>query len=114
MLASVRKGGKIDETEIPPPVACGASGGPSRTPAPAASPDQLGECDSAVEISPVSAEAAPVVMDPASNTKDESSGVTSPASLSSPEGEHAASGTALHLGQSSAFVTTYHSSRVTS
>uniref|UniRef100_A0A8C2GRD9 Coiled-coil and C2 domain-containing protein 1B n=1 Tax=Cyprinus carpio TaxID=7962 RepID=A0A8C2GRD9_CYPCA len=90
MLALVRKGGKIDETEIPPPVACGASGGPSRPPAPAASPDQHGECDSAVEISPVSAEAAPVVMDPASNTKDESSGVTSPASLASPEGEHAA------------------------
>uniref|UniRef100_A0A672QFU9 Coiled-coil and C2 domain-containing protein 1B n=1 Tax=Sinocyclocheilus grahami TaxID=75366 RepID=A0A672QFU9_SINGR len=60
MLASVRKGGKIDETEIPPPVACGASGGPNRPPAPAASPDQHGECDSAVEISPVSAEAAPV------------------------------------------------------
>uniref|UniRef100_A0A8C2B212 Coiled-coil and C2 domain-containing protein 1B n=1 Tax=Cyprinus carpio TaxID=7962 RepID=A0A8C2B212_CYPCA len=59
MLALVRKGGKIDETEIPPPVACGASGGPSRPPAPAASPDQHGECDSAVEISPVSAEAAP-------------------------------------------------------
>uniref|UniRef100_A0A672QFZ9 Coiled-coil and C2 domain-containing protein 1B n=1 Tax=Sinocyclocheilus grahami TaxID=75366 RepID=A0A672QFZ9_SINGR len=74
MLASVRKGGKIDETEIPPPVACGASGGPNRPPAPAASPDQHGECDSAVEISPVSAEAAPVVMGPASNTKDESSG----------------------------------------
>uniref|UniRef100_A0A8C2F018 Coiled-coil and C2 domain-containing protein 1B n=1 Tax=Cyprinus carpio TaxID=7962 RepID=A0A8C2F018_CYPCA len=90
MLALVRKGGKIDETEIPPPVACGASGGPSRPPAPAASPDQHGESDSAVEISPVSAEAAPVVMDPASNTKDESSGVTSPASLASPEGEHAA------------------------
>ncbi|XP_059358167.1 coiled-coil and C2 domain-containing protein 1B-like isoform X4 [Carassius carassius] len=97
MLASVRKGGKIDETEIPPPVACGASGGPSRPPAPAASPDQHGECDSAVEISPVSAEAAPVVMDPASNTKDESSSVTSPASLSSPEDKHAASGTELHL-----------------
>lgn len=112
MLASVRKGGKIDETEIPPPVACGASGGPSR--APAALPDQLGECDSAVEISPVSAEAAPVFMDPVSNTKDKSSGVTSPASLSSPEGEHEASGTELHLGQSSAFVTTNHSSRVTS
>uniref|UniRef100_A0A671RU25 Coiled-coil and C2 domain-containing protein 1B n=1 Tax=Sinocyclocheilus anshuiensis TaxID=1608454 RepID=A0A671RU25_9TELE len=75
MLASVRKGGKIDETEIPPPVACGASGGPSRPPAPAASPDQHGECDSAVEISPVSAEAAPVVMGPASNTTDESSDV---------------------------------------
>ncbi|XP_043119738.1 coiled-coil and C2 domain-containing protein 1B isoform X2 [Puntigrus tetrazona] len=92
MLASLRKGGKIDETEIPPPVACGASGGPSRPSAPAASPD-----DSAVEISPVSAEAAPVVMDPASNTKEESSGVTSPASLSSPEGERVASGTELHL-----------------
>uniref|UniRef100_A0A672QFC2 Coiled-coil and C2 domain-containing protein 1B n=1 Tax=Sinocyclocheilus grahami TaxID=75366 RepID=A0A672QFC2_SINGR len=102
MLASVRKGGKIDETEIPPPVACGASGGPNRPPAPAASPDQHGECDSAVEISPVSAEAAPVVMGPASNTKDESSGVTSPASLSSPEREHASSGTELHLADSPA------------
>ncbi|XP_043119733.1 coiled-coil and C2 domain-containing protein 1B isoform X1 [Puntigrus tetrazona] len=97
MLASLRKGGKIDETEIPPPVACGASGGPSRPSAPAASPD-----DSAVEISPVSAEAAPVVMDPASNTKEESSGVTSPASLSSPEGERVASGTELHLADSPA------------
>ncbi|XP_073704319.1 coiled-coil and C2 domain-containing protein 1B [Garra rufa] len=102
MLASVRKGGKIDEAEIPPPVACGASGGPSRPPAPAASPDEHGECDSAVEISPVSAEAAPVVMDPASNTKEESSGVTSPASLSSPEGEHTASGAPLHLADSPA------------
>ncbi|XP_016118885.1 coiled-coil and C2 domain-containing protein 1B-like [Sinocyclocheilus grahami] len=98
MLASVRKGGKIDETEIPPPVACGVSGSPSRPPVPAASPDQHGECDSAVEISPISAEAVSVVMDPASNTKDESSGVASPASLSSPEGEHAASGAVLHLG----------------
>ncbi|KAK7158933.1 hypothetical protein R3I94_005313 [Phoxinus phoxinus] len=102
MLASVRKGGKIDETEIPPPVACGASDGPSRPPAPAVSPDQHGESDSAVEISPVSSEAAPVVMDPALNSRDESSGVTSPASLSSPEGEPAGSGTELHLavGQS--------------
>uniref|UniRef100_A0A673MJK0 Coiled-coil and C2 domain-containing protein 1B n=1 Tax=Sinocyclocheilus rhinocerous TaxID=307959 RepID=A0A673MJK0_9TELE len=73
MLASVRKGGKIDETEIPPPVACGVSGSPSRPPVPAASPDQHGECDSAVEISPISAEAVSVVMDPASNTKDDSS-----------------------------------------
>ncbi|ROJ13901.1 Coiled-coil and C2 domain-containing protein 1B [Anabarilius grahami] len=97
MLASVRKGGKIDETEIPPPVACGASGGPSQPPAPAVSPDQHGESDSAVDISPVSAEAASVVMDLSLNTRDESSGVTSPASLSSPEGEHAGSGTELHL-----------------
>uniref|UniRef100_A0A8C2DSL4 Coiled-coil and C2 domain-containing protein 1B n=1 Tax=Cyprinus carpio TaxID=7962 RepID=A0A8C2DSL4_CYPCA len=102
MLASVRKGGKIDETEIPPPVACGVSGSPSAPPALAASPDQHEECDSAVEISPISAEAIPVVMDPASNTKDESSGVASPASLSSPEGEHAASGTELHLAHSPA------------
>lgn len=100
MLASVRKGGKIDETEIPPPVACGASGGPSQSPVLAMSPDQHGESDSAFEISPVSAEAAPVVMDPALNTKDESSGVTSPASLSSPEGEHAGSGAELHLAAS--------------
>ncbi|XP_052470021.1 coiled-coil and C2 domain-containing protein 1B [Carassius gibelio] len=102
MLASVRKGGKVDETEIPPPVACGVSGSPSGPPAPAASPDQHGECDSAVEISPISAEAVPVGMDPASNTKDESSGVASPASLSSPEEEHAASGAELHLAHSPA------------
>ncbi|XP_016398957.1 coiled-coil and C2 domain-containing protein 1B-like isoform X1 [Sinocyclocheilus rhinocerous] len=102
MLASVRKGGKIDETEIPPPVACGVSGSPSRPPVPAASPDQHGECDSAVEISPISAEAVSVVMDPASNTKDDSSGVASPASLSSPQGEHAASGAELHLAHSPA------------
>lgn len=98
MLATVRKGGKIDESEIPPPVACGGPGGPSQPPAPAVSPDDQGECDSAVEISPVSAEAAPVVMDSESNTRDESSGVTSPASLSSPEGEHARSEAELHLG----------------
>ncbi|XP_077078576.1 coiled-coil and C2 domain-containing protein 1B isoform X3 [Siphateles boraxobius] len=100
MLASVRKGGKIDETEIPPPVACGASDGPSRPPAPAVSPDQHGESDSAVEISPVSSEAAPIVMDQALNSRDESSGVTSPASLSSPEGERAGSGTELQLAVS--------------
>ncbi|KAG1969295.1 coiled-coil and C2 domain-containing protein 1B [Pimephales promelas] len=100
MLASVRKGGKIDETEIPPPVACGASDGPIRPPAPAVSPDQHGESDSAVEISPVSSEAVPVVMDTALNHRDESSGVTSPASLTSPEGEHAGSGTELHLAVS--------------
>lgn len=100
MLASVRKGGKIDEIEIPPPVACGASDGPSRPPAPAVSPDQHGESDSAVEISPVSSEAAPVFMDPALNSRDESSGVTSPVSLSSPEGEHSGSGTELHLAVS--------------
>lgn len=97
MLATVRKGGKIDESEIPPPVACRGPGGPSQPPAPAVSPDDQGECDSAVEISPVSAEAAPVVMDSESNTRDESSGVTSPASLSSPEGEHARSEAELHL-----------------
>ncbi|XP_051984393.1 LOW QUALITY PROTEIN: coiled-coil and C2 domain-containing protein 1B-like [Xyrauchen texanus] len=92
MLASARKGGKIDETEIPPPVACGASSGHDwpLTP-PATSPDQHGESDSAVEISPVSVEADHVDMDPAPNTSEESSGVTSPASLSSPEEEHARS-----------------------
>uniref|UniRef100_A0A671LPC6 Coiled-coil and C2 domain-containing protein 1B n=1 Tax=Sinocyclocheilus anshuiensis TaxID=1608454 RepID=A0A671LPC6_9TELE len=90
MLASVRKGGKIDETEIPPPVACGVSGSPSRPPVPAASPDQHGECDRAVEISPISAEAVSVVMDPASNTKDESSGyivVSSAPKAHSPAGQ---------------------------
>lgn len=97
MLATVRKGGKIDESEIPPPVACGGPVGSSRPPAPAVSPDEQEECDSAVEISPVSAEAAPVVMDTESNIRDESSGVTSPASLSSPEGEHASSEAEKHL-----------------
>ncbi|XP_051554739.1 coiled-coil and C2 domain-containing protein 1B-like isoform X2 [Myxocyprinus asiaticus] len=90
MLVSARKGGKTDETEIPPPVACGASSGPDWPLAPpATSPDQHGESDSAVEISPVSVETVHVVMDPAPNSREESSGVTSPASLSSPEEEHA-------------------------
>ncbi|XP_056329318.1 coiled-coil and C2 domain-containing protein 1B isoform X2 [Danio aesculapii] len=97
MLATVRKGGKIDESEIPPPVACGGPSGPSQPPGPAVSPDEQGECDSAVEISPVSPEAAPVVMDSESNIRDESSGVTSPASLSSPEGDLASSEAEKHL-----------------
>uniref|UniRef100_A0AAR2J0W8 C2 domain-containing protein n=1 Tax=Pygocentrus nattereri TaxID=42514 RepID=A0AAR2J0W8_PYGNA len=36
MLSSVRKGGKINEAEIPPPVSCGVPDGPPRPPAPAA------------------------------------------------------------------------------
>lgn len=89
MLATVRKGGKIDETEISPPVACGAPSGPSQPQAPpAVSPDQHEDSDSAVDMSPVSVETAPVVMDPAPNTREESSGLTSPASLSSPDEEH--------------------------
>ncbi|XP_051555349.1 coiled-coil and C2 domain-containing protein 1B-like isoform X1 [Myxocyprinus asiaticus] len=92
MLASVRKGGKIDETEIPPPVACGASSGPIWPPSPPATlPDhgEHGESDSAVEISPVSVES--VVMDPAPNAREESSGLTSPPSRSSPDEENAGS-----------------------
>ncbi|TRZ00794.1 hypothetical protein DNTS_017265 [Danionella cerebrum] len=84
MLSSVRKGVKIAESEIPPPVACGGS---SRPPAPAMAPDQQIEYDSAVETSPVSPEEALVVISSTSGSRDESSGVTSPASLSSPEGE---------------------------
>lgn len=89
MLATVRKGGKIDETEIPPSVACGTPSGPSQPQAPpAVSPDQHEESDSAVDMSPVSVETAPVVMGPAPNTREESSGLTSPAALSSPDKEH--------------------------
>ncbi|KAI7810192.1 putative coiled-coil and C2 domain-containing protein 1B, partial [Triplophysa rosa] len=91
MLATVHKGGKIDETEIPPAVACGAPSVPSQPHAsPAVSPDQH-ESDSAVDMSPVSVETAPVVMDPAPNTREESSGIASPASLSSPDEERTGS-----------------------
>ncbi|KAA0719048.1 Coiled-coil and C2 domain-containing protein 1B [Triplophysa tibetana] len=91
MLATVHKGGKIDETEIPPSVACGAPSVPSQPHAsPAVSPDQP-ESDSAVDMSPVSVETDPVVMDPAPNTREESSGLPSPASLSSPDEEHTGS-----------------------
>ena len=34
MLASVKKGGKVDEAEIPPPLACSGPGAPSRPPVP--------------------------------------------------------------------------------
>nr|XP_055058525.1 coiled-coil and C2 domain-containing protein 1B isoform X2 [Misgurnus anguillicaudatus] len=82
MLATVRKGGKIDETEIPPPVA-GVTCGPNHPPAQSAvSPD------SAVDISPVSVETTPVLMDQTLNTREESSGLPSPASLSCPDEEH--------------------------
>uniref|UniRef100_A0AAR2KJB9 Coiled-coil and C2 domain-containing protein 1B n=1 Tax=Pygocentrus nattereri TaxID=42514 RepID=A0AAR2KJB9_PYGNA len=55
MLSSVRKGGKINEAEIPPPVSCGVPDGPPRPPAPAAgaatpeleSPEEHAESDSA-------------------------------------------------------------------
>uniref|UniRef100_A0AAR2M3D7 Coiled-coil and C2 domain-containing protein 1B n=1 Tax=Pygocentrus nattereri TaxID=42514 RepID=A0AAR2M3D7_PYGNA len=64
MLSSVRKGGKINEAEIPPPVSCGVPDGPPRPPAPAAgaatpeleSPEEHAESDSAVETTPVSME----------------------------------------------------------
>nr|XP_055058526.1 coiled-coil and C2 domain-containing protein 1B isoform X3 [Misgurnus anguillicaudatus] len=91
MLATVRKGGKIDETEIPPPVA-GVTCGPNHPPAQSAvSPD------SAVDISPVSVETTPVLMDQTLNTREESSGLPSPASLSCPDEEH--SGKAVEVEQ---------------
>ncbi|XP_056597920.1 coiled-coil and C2 domain-containing protein 1B isoform X2 [Triplophysa dalaica] len=91
MLATVHKGGKVDETEIPPSVACGAPSVPSQPHAsPAVSPDQH-ESDSAVDMSPVSVETDPIVMDPVPNTREESSGLPSPASLSSPDEEHTGS-----------------------
>ncbi|KAM9440166.1 coiled-coil and C2 domain-containing protein 1B isoform 1-T4 [Clarias gariepinus] len=60
MLATMRKGGKINEAEIPPPVASGSRNDavpPSTPPAAAPSPS---ESDSAVETSPVSPETASV------------------------------------------------------
>ncbi|XP_072524712.1 coiled-coil and C2 domain-containing protein 1B [Salminus brasiliensis] len=98
MLSSLRKGGKINEAEIPPPVASGAPGGPTRAPAPAAdtptpeleSPEQQTESDSAVEISPVSVKASSVSvetssvsMEPAASSEEEAS------CTASPEEEHA-------------------------
>lgn len=57
MLASVRKGGKINEAEIPPPVASGNPVPPSAPPTSAASPpEHQEESDSAVETTPVSPE----------------------------------------------------------
>lgn len=60
MLAAVRKGGKINEAEIPPPVAsgnCGNAVPPSAPPTSSPSPpEHHEESDSAVETSPVSPE----------------------------------------------------------
>uniref|UniRef100_A0A4W4FRE3 Coiled-coil and C2 domain-containing protein 1B n=1 Tax=Electrophorus electricus TaxID=8005 RepID=A0A4W4FRE3_ELEEL len=61
MLASTRKGGKINEAEIPPPVACGPPGVPARAPPVTLmpeleSPEEHGESDSAVDVSPMSGE----------------------------------------------------------
>ncbi|XP_022524020.2 coiled-coil and C2 domain-containing protein 1B isoform X1 [Astyanax mexicanus] len=97
MLTTVRKGGKINESEIPPPVACGAPSDlappPAPLPAPAAgtpspeleSPDRQAESDSAVEISPVSvkassvsAETSSVSMEPAATSEEEASCSASP------------------------------------
>lgn len=109
MLATVHKGGKIDETEIPPSVACGAPSVPSQPHAsPAVSPDQH-ESDSAVDMSPVSVETDPVVMDPAPNTREESSGLPSPACLSSPDEEHTGSAVETLSSESSAATATHYS-----
>lgn len=68
MLASVRKGGKINEAEIPRPVASGNRDGavpPSAPPTSALSPpEHHEELDSAVETSPVSPETISVPMLP--------------------------------------------------
>uniref|UniRef100_A0AAR2IS88 Coiled-coil and C2 domain-containing protein 1B n=1 Tax=Pygocentrus nattereri TaxID=42514 RepID=A0AAR2IS88_PYGNA len=78
MLSSVRKGGKINEAEIPPPVSCGVPDGPPRPPAPAAgaatpeleSPEEHAESDSAVETTPVSMETASISMQPAASSEE--------------------------------------------
>ncbi|XP_066508393.1 coiled-coil and C2 domain-containing protein 1B-like isoform X1 [Hoplias malabaricus] len=64
MLSSVRKGGKINEAEIPPPVASGAPAA-GKTPE-LDSPEQHVESDSALETSPVSMETASISMETAS------------------------------------------------
>ncbi|XP_076837825.1 coiled-coil and C2 domain-containing protein 1B isoform X2 [Brachyhypopomus gauderio] len=86
MLASVRKGGKIDEAEIPPPVACGAPSGPARAPPPPPvtlspepeSPEHHGESDSAVDVSPMSEEMSLVSMEAAVSSAETLSCATSP------------------------------------
>ncbi|XP_030629873.1 coiled-coil and C2 domain-containing protein 1B [Chanos chanos] len=90
MLASVRKGRKIDESEIPPPVATGASSR-STQPSPGAKEqealEQQGESDSAVEISPVSIEPSPSSEEEPSRTVLPAPGSTKSAA----EEEHTAS-----------------------
>ncbi|XP_037387049.1 coiled-coil and C2 domain-containing protein 1B [Pygocentrus nattereri] len=86
MLSSVRKGGKINEAEIPPPVSCGVPDGPPRPPAPAAgaatpeleSPEEHAESDSAVETTPVSMETASISMQPAASSEEGPSCTASP------------------------------------
>lgn len=60
MLASVRKGGKVNEAEIPPPVASGSRADAAPLSAPPTSslspPEPQEESDSAVETSPMSPE----------------------------------------------------------
>ncbi|KAI4898162.1 hypothetical protein NFI96_024923, partial [Prochilodus magdalenae] len=92
MLSSVRKGGKISEADIPPPVSCGAPGSTSQPPATAAgtpssdleSPEEHAESDSAVETSPISTERACISSsEPIANSEEQ------PSSTASPEQEHA-------------------------
>ncbi|KAK3534825.1 hypothetical protein QTP86_026432 [Hemibagrus guttatus] len=79
MLASVRKGGKINEAEIPPPVASGNRVPPSAPPTSAPSPpEHPEESDSAVETTPVSPENIAV---PALPEVKVSSAETSPVSM---------------------------------
>ncbi|XP_053529769.1 coiled-coil and C2 domain-containing protein 1B [Ictalurus punctatus] len=87
MLASVRKGGKINEAEIPPPVASGNRGDavpPSASPTSAPSPPEHNEeSDSAVETSPVSMETISVSTLPEVKV---SSAETSPVSVETSAG----------------------------
>ncbi|XP_053507285.1 coiled-coil and C2 domain-containing protein 1B [Ictalurus furcatus] len=87
MLASVRKGGKINEAEIPPPVASGNRGDavpPSASPTSAPSPPEHNEeSDSAVETSPVSTETISVSTLPEVKV---SSAETSPVSVETSAG----------------------------
>ncbi|TST47716.1 Coiled-coil and C2 domain-containing protein 1B [Bagarius yarrelli] len=65
MLASIRKGGTIDEAEIPPPVASGNRGNTASSSGPPLSvPSPSEESDSAVETSPVSPETISVPVPP--------------------------------------------------
>ncbi|KAK1790695.1 hypothetical protein P4O66_014555 [Electrophorus voltai] len=83
MLTSTRKGGKINEAEIPPPVACGPPGVPARAPPVTLmpeleSPEEHGESDSAVDVSPMSGEMSLVSMEAAVSSEETFSCATSP------------------------------------
>lgn len=103
MLASVRKGGKINEAEIPPPVASGNCAATSPSSPPTSMPSPPEESDSAVETSPVSpetisvpalpkvkvssAETLPVFVETATASEELSVSSTGPSCVTSPEEE---------------------------